>query len=180
MAAPGVSRINLLPKDSFEFSSLGKILKWTTSVGRVLVVMTEFVVILAFASRFYFDKKLNDLNDQIEGKLAVVQGFAAVETQMREVLQKQSVVAAGLAEGVRVEEKIASLSRIIPAGVTLEILHIEGKKLEMSGRAGSEGAFAQALANFKQAEEIRRVSLGQTYFDQDEGRIVFNIKTEYK
>ena len=176
----GLSHINLLPKDSFEFSSLGKILKWTITVGRVLVVMTEFVVILAFASRFYFDKKLNDLNEEIEGKLAVVQGYAETESTMREVLSRQSVIATNLSKSVRVDERMAGLGRIIPMGVTLESVKMNGKRVDVTGSAGSEALFAQMLANLKVSPEITKVSLGPTSYNQSEGRVDFSINVIYK
>ncbi|KKP29551.1 MAG: hypothetical protein UW35_C0043G0004 [Candidatus Collierbacteria bacterium GW2011_GWF2_44_15] len=179
-AQHGLSHINLLPKDSFEFSALGKILKWTTTVGRILVVMTEFVVILAFASRFYFDKKLNDLNDEIEGKLAVIEGYAEVESSMREVLARQAVITESGSEAVNVEERISSISRAIPVGVSLSTMRIETKEVLLTGSAGSEGLFAQTLTNFKRAAEVSKVSLGQTSYDQGEGRVVFNITVTYK
>jgi len=54
-------KVNLLPKDNFEFSLVGKFLRWALTAGRVMVVLTEFVVILAFGSRFWLDKEMNDL-----------------------------------------------------------------------------------------------------------------------
>ena len=179
-AQHGLSHINLLPKDSFEFSALGKILKWTTTVGRILVVMTEFVVILAFASRFYFDKKLNDLNDEIEGKLAVIQGYAEVESNMREVLARQAVIVEAGTGAVNVEERISSISRAIPIGVTLGTMKIAEKEVLLTGSAGSEGLFAQTLTNFKKTTEVSRVNLGQTSYDQSEGRVNFTITVTYK
>ena len=176
----GLSHINLLPKGSFEFSTLGKVLKWTTTVGRVLVVMTEFVVIMAFASRFYFDKKLNDLNEEIEGKMAVIQGYAEVESSLRKILARESVVADSKTKTIDVGGKIASISRILPPGVILETLEINQEGVNLSGSARSEGLFAQTLANFKNAKEVNRVSLGQTVYDQSEGSVVFTIDAIYK
>ena len=149
-------------------------------MGRVLVVMTEFVVILAFASRFYFDKKLNDLNEEIEGKLAVIQGYAEIESGIREVLARQSVISGSRADVVNIEEKISGMGDLIPLGVTLTSLRVENKSVEVVGSAGSEALFAQTLANFKRAAEVSRVSLGQTSYDQTEGVVVFNIRITYK
>lgn len=179
-AQRGLSHINLLPKGSFEFSGLGKILKWTTTVGRVLVVLTEFVVILAFASRFYFDKRLNDLNDEIEGKLAVIQGYAEVESQMRDVLARQLVVSQSGAQAVNVEKKIADMGGAIPLGVSLKNLTIDEKFLDIEGSAGSEALFSQTLSNLKMTPGVSRVSLGQTSYEQLEGRLAFKINIMYK
>ena len=131
-------------------------------------------------SRFYFDKKLNDLNEEIEGKLAVIEGYSEIENSMRSVLLKQTVVETALSGDPRIQERIASLNRIIPSGVILDALAIQGNEADITGSAGSEALFAQTIANFKRSSEVSRVNLGQTSYDQAEGKVSFNIKVTYK
>src|SRR3989344_7346869 len=106
MPAAKLAKINLLPKDSFDFSTLGKFLRWSLTTGRVLVVLTEFVVILAFGSRFYFDKRLNDLVEEIVQKQAVVDSYAEIEKTTRDILTKQEVVNSYLANNLRISARI--------------------------------------------------------------------------
>lgn len=179
-AQHGLSHINLLPKESFQFSALGRILKWTITVGRVLVVMTEFVVILAFASRFYFDKKLNDLNDEISSKLNVIAAYAQVESQMRDVLARQGVIETAQRSSVNTADTIAKLSRLIPFGVTVDILQINGKKVSFNANAGSEALFSQTIYNFKTDPGVVGITLGQTTYDQSSGQVKFTLTVTYK
>jgi Tfp pilus assembly protein PilN len=179
-AQHGLSHINLLPKDSFEFSGTGKLLKWTTTVGRVLVVMTEFVVILAFASRFYFDKKLNDLSETIAGKLAVVQSYNEVETQMRDLISRQSVVSNYLTNKIDISNKITDLGRQIPLGVAVDSLSMKGKDVSVKGTAGSETAFAQFLLSLKKDPLLKKISLDSTTYDQTSGSVKFSFQMTYK
>ena len=179
-AQHGLSHINLLPKDSFEFSGVGKLLKWTTTVGRVLVVMTEFVVILAFASRFYFDKKLNDLSEVIDGKMAVIASYAETESQMRDILQRQSIVTNYLTSKIDVVNKISNLGKVLPAGVTLENVNLIGKDVSVKGVAGSETSFAQLLIGLKRDSQLKRIALDNTTYDQSTGSVKFSFKMTYK
>lgn len=179
-AQRGISHINLLPKDSFEFSALGKILKWTTSVGRVLVVMTEFVVILAFASRFYFDKKLNDLTEELEGKTAIIKGYSEVESQARIVLAKQSALITSDSSNIKLATRIGEISRALPAGVLLKSINLETKEMVLEGTCGSEASFAQTLARLKTMSGVGKIGLGQTSFSQADGVLAFNIRVTYK
>ncbi len=179
-AKHGLSHINLLPKDSFEFSAAGKILKWTTTVGRVLVVMTEFVVILAFASRFYFDKKLNDLSENIDGKLAVIQSYAETETKMRDILARQNVISGYVSKKLDISNKFTNLSRQIPPGITLDSLNIKEKDVSLKGNASSETAFAQFLLSLKKDPLLKKISLGNTSYDQSTGSVKFNFLLTYK
>lgn len=179
-AQRGLSHINLLPKDSFEFSGVGKVLKWTTTVGRILVVMTEFVVILAFASRFYFDKKLNDLSDTIDAKIEVIKGYSDVETQTRDVLSRQVYISNYLSKKIDTSKKITDFAKIMPLSVKIDTLEITGKEMNVSAVAGSETAFAQLLLSLKKNPDLRRLSLNSTTYDQSSGSVRFSFKVTYK
>lgn len=180
MATSGVSKINLLPKDSFEFSALGKTLKWTITVGRVLVVLTEFVVLLAFASRFYFDRKLSDLADQLVQKQAQITAYASVETQMRKVLAKQAPVEQYLAGGMTFAQRVDNLTQIIPAGMILDNVAIDKVGMSIGGKAQSELGFAQFINGVKKMTGVTSVSLGDTTFDQTTGGVKFTIQIKFK
>ena len=175
----GVSGINLLPKDSFEFSAVGKTLKWTITIGRVLVVLTEFVVLLAFASRFYFDRKLSDLGDQLIQKEAQINAYASVETQMRKVLAKQAPVEKILAGGVNFASKINGLTQVLPTGTVLDTLTLDQKSMSLTGTSQSEFGFAQFVNGIKKMPGITMVSLGDTSFDQTTGGVKFSIQINF-
>lgn len=179
-AQQGVFQINLIPKDSFEFSSLGKILSWTTTTGRVLVVLTEFVVLLAFGSRFYFDKKVNDLTEEVTQKQVQIESFAETERLMRKILAKQSPVDIYLVDNITFKQKYDSVVKIIPSGVNLNKLIIDGNGVEMAGESLSELGFAQLLGGLKKMPGVANLSMKDTGFDQITGSVKFNIQTTFK
>jgi Tfp pilus assembly protein PilN len=178
--AHGVSSINLLPKDSFEFSTAGKALKWTITVGRVLVVLTEFVVLLAFASRFYFDKKLSDLGDVLIQKQAQIAAYADVETEMRKVLAKQAPVETVLKDGLGFASKVDGLSSVLPPGTVLTELALSKNGLVISGNAQSEYGFAQFISGIKKMPGVVTINLQDTSFDQTTGGVKFSIQIKFK
>lgn len=178
--AHGVSSINLLPKDSFEFSAAGKVLKWVTTVGRVLVVLTEFVVLLAFGSRFYFDKKLDDLSTVLVQKEAQINNYAEVETDMRKVLAKQAPVEALQTGGLGFASKIDSLSRILPSGTVLSSLSLDTGSLVIEGNSESEYGFAQFISGLKNMTGVTKINLRETTFDQTSGGVKFSIQINFK
>lgn len=178
--AHGVSSINLLPRDSFEFSTVGKALKWTVTVGRVLVVLTEFVVLLAFASRFYFDKKLDDLGEVLIQKEAQIMAYADVEAEMRKVLAKQQPVEMFQKESLGFASKIDSLAAVLPAGTILDSLSLDKNGLAITGKAQSEYGFAQFVSGVKKMSGVAMISLKDTSFDQTVGGVKFSIQINYK
>lgn len=178
--AHGVSSINLLPKDSFEFSTAGKILKWATSAGRVLVVLTEFVVLLAFASRFYFDKKLSDLGEVLVQKEVQIAAYADVETQIRKVLAKQQPVEAFQKNGLGFASKVDSLTRILPVGTVLDSMTLDKSGLALVGKAQSEYGFAQFVSGVKKIQGVSTINMRDTSFDQTTGGVKFSIQISFK
>ena len=178
--AHGVSSINLLPKDSFEFSAGGKALKWVTTAGRVLVVLTEFVVLLAFASRFYFDKKLDDLGEVLVQKEAQIMAYAEVETEMRKVLAKQSPIEASERGGLAFALKIDELTQVLPTGVVLDSLSVDKNGLNIVGKAQSEYGFAQFVSGIKKIPGVASINMKETSFDQTTGGLKFGVLITFK
>lgn len=175
MPAAKLGKINLLPKDSFEFSTLGKILKWALTTGRVLVVLTEFVVILAFGSRFYFDKKSNDLLEVIDQRQAVVDSYADIETKVRDILTRQAIVEKYSKENLGINNVIAQIRRVTPQDVNFDEIAIDNKGFSLSGSAGSEGGLANLLLGVNSIPNISGVNVGGIDFDQRQGTISFRI-----
>jgi len=178
--AHGISSINLLPKDGFEFSIVGKVLKWATTAGRVLVVLTEFVVLLAFASRFYFDRKLSDLGEVLIQKEVQIAAYADVETKMRKVLAKQQPIETLQKTGIGFSNKIDNLTQILPQGTVLDSLSLDINGLRITGRSQSEYGFAQFVGGIKKMPNIKTINMGDTSFDQSTGGVKFSIQIIFK
>ena len=176
----GNFKVNLLPKTSFEFSSLGKFLSWAMTSGRVLVVLTEFVVLLSFGSRFYFDKKINDLSEVIDQKIAQIESFSEIESQMRVVLAKQKPIAGFIDRNINFKEKYEDLSMAVPNGVVMEKVYIDQNTLRISGKAETETAFARFLGNMKSMDSLSYLNIRDTNFDQNTKAVTFTIQATYK
>lgn len=173
-------KINLLPKNSFEFSSLGKFLSWAMTSGRVLVVLTEFVVLLSFGSRFYFDKKINDLSEVIDQKMAQIESFSEIESQMRTVLAKQKPVVSYIERNINFAKKYDSLSASVPRGIVMEKIYIDQNTLRLTGKAETELAFATFLTNMKKMDSLSYLNIRDTNFEQNTKSVTFTIQATYK
>ena len=174
-ARSSLFKVNLLPKDSFEFSFVGKFLRWALTAGRVMVVLTEFVVIMAFASRFWFDKKLNDLKEVIDQKEAVVLSYAETEAEMRKILVRQEPVKDYLEDNLKMTKRIDDLKYFLPEGITLTELKIEKEKVSLLGVAGSEETFSRTIRVMSQMEDAYQTEVRKLEFDQKKGGVNFEI-----
>lgn len=173
-------RINLLPKNSFEFSSLGKFLSWTMTSGRVMVVLTEFVVLLAFGSRFYFDKKLNDLTETVDQKISQIEAYSEVESQMRELLAKQTPVNDYLTGNIKFIQRYQDLEKNIPYGVRVEKVSFDQKTMSFEGKSASELGFAQLLRKLRSMSSLSYINIKDVGFDQNAKEVMFTIQANFK
>ncbi len=150
-------KINLLPKNTFEYSSTGKLVAWAVSVGRWIVVFTELVVICAFLSRFYFDTQLANLFDDIKQKKAIVTSTAAFEENFRQIQDKIKIVKTLMAGEVKGSAIFSDVNNFLPLDVSLTSAGIEGKDLQLSGyslSAGSLKRFWLELAKYPKIAEV--------------------------
>ena len=168
--------INLVPQDEFDRSTLGKILKWSLSAGKSIVVITEFVVILAFLSRFKLDRDLNDLNEVTAQKSALVSSFAATEERMRDIQSRIAVVDKNQEINLVASELISEVKAMTPFDVSYESISFRQGSIDLVGSAGSEVGFATLLQGFSVNPNWGQITLGDTQFTQRKGGVLFGLK----
>lgn len=168
-------KINLAPKDEFESSLVGRILKWALTAGKSIVILTEFVVILAFLSRFKLDMDLNDLNEVIVQKQAIVESYADVEKQMRDLQTHLAVLAKANERNIGIRKFADDLAAKMPKEITLESLEVGKGLLSLKGGSSSEVGLAALLNQFKSGGSYNSVNIGEVQFNQRKGLIEFSI-----
>src|SRR3989338_7396272 len=84
--------VNLLKRENLESSMGLYVVSWALTVGRWLVIVTEMVVIMAFAWRFQLDYKTNQLKEEIDDQVQLIEIQAKTEKQYRETVAKLNIV----------------------------------------------------------------------------------------
>ncbi len=171
--------IDLLPGNSFEKSDLGLVLNWIKISGRTIIVLTEFAVILAFGSRFWFDKTLNDLKETVDQKQSVVRSYESVETKMRDTLAREAVVSGSLGGSARINILVEDLVVATPIDVFFENISCIGSLVAIRGRAGSELGLSGLLANLTKNPKVGQVSLSEIKYSQTDKQLSFGVSFEY-
>lgn len=158
---PAKHQVNLLPKDTFEKSNLGRFVKWATSIGRWIIVFTDLVVICSFFSRFYFDTKLADLHDSIKQNQAIIAANSDFEESFR-FLQKKFVLAKSLS-GIKFvgEEKISFISSILPPDVYLNNFVFDQETISFSGVSLSPSGISNFLRSLLASPQVKNINITQ-------------------
>jgi len=179
MAAEKQIKINLLPKGEFEASLLGRLLRWALSSFRIIVIVTEMVVMAAFLSRFWLDAQNSDLNALIEEKVAIIQAFNDIENEFR-LVQKKIGIFSDFKKIPLTSEKLHTITAYLPADVTLISVAKDTMSVQIKGASASEQSISQYIVNLQAQKELEKVELQQIGSDKENpAYIVFTLKTTW-
>lgn len=151
--------INILSFQSQEQNSFGNFLNWSLRYGRIIVIVTEFLVIAAFISRFYFDRQLSDLNDNIELKTAIVEGSQGTEKEFLLLQKTLQNIAVTYDNQKDFSKLLASLNEVKPADLLIRELNVRDKELSFTGSVPSPNSLNTFLSNLSQSKKFSDISL---------------------
>lgn len=173
------SVINLLPQEEFDVSVTGRILKWAMGTFRIIVIITEMIVMGAFLSRFWLDAQNSDLAGAIKIKSSQISAQAATEKEFRSVQSKLNI--AKLIETTPpLSDKISAITSKLPQSVNLSSVSVAEDSIQIKGNSGSDFGIAQFVANLKSNPSFKNVDLGQINSSETNlGQTVFSIKITY-
>ncbi|MEK7513364.1 MAG: PilN domain-containing protein [Patescibacteria group bacterium] len=151
--------INLLPKEKWETGTAGKLLKWALSIGRYIVVFTELVVISAFLYRFSLDRKLMDINEQVNQQKKIIVTYGDLETNFRTLQAKLTNISKAEKNSLDMSVILTNLSEITPLATTYNSIDVEGQKVALEGQTLSEIGLATLLTKAQESKIFSGVSL---------------------
>lgn len=173
--------INLLPRDSFENSTLGIVLEWALVFGKWAVILTQLVVMGAFLWRFTLDRTLTDLRKSIARDVAVIKSYEQVERDF--VLAQKQVQTAkeALDTQTQIMGYFGELSRITPPDVWYDKVSMTPKTLNLTAFAGSLPGFGQYLNAVQKSPMFGQVRLGRLETSTTKGaQMQFDISASAK
>lgn len=155
---PAQIKINLVPKDPFFSTILGRILRWALTAGRYIVIFTELVVIVSFVTRFTLDRQVTDLNKSITQKEAIIDSYGVLETDFRAAQSKIDQYKQ-IEQETNITEVFENLSAVTPEGVLLEDLTITQGTIVASGKSQSQASFNLLVNNLQLSNNFNNVSV---------------------
>lgn len=169
--------INLVPQDPFFETVLGRALKWALSVGRYIVIFTEMVVIISFATRFTLDRQVTDLNSAISQKERAIKSYGDLEKEFT-FIQDQIEDYKQLKQDYNLVEIFPLLNETIPNGVAFDSLTIQSDSINFSGTAFSQDALNILINNMqldKNFSDVRISSIESR--DEKSSGVLFDISS---
>jgi hypothetical protein len=116
--------LSLLPDAENPNSFSAKTLKWLTTVGRWVIVLTELIVIVAFISRFWLDRKNSDLSEIIRQRQAILASTQEFENEFNSFQKRLDYVRKFYENQPEYDQKIDILVKSTPIDITYKNITI--------------------------------------------------------
>lgn len=175
---PKNKSINLLPLEEFNASTTGRILKWATGTFRIIVIVTEMVVMAAFLSRFWLDAQNSNLNNSIKIKSAQISAQADLEKQFRSTQSKLNIFSK-ISQTNQTSVLIEKVTSKVPETVTLSRISLLQDSMEVRGSSLSDYDISRFVAGLQDGS-FKSAELGQvSSSEKNTGEIEFVINIKY-
>lgn len=146
--------INLVGKN---ISFLDRFIAWALTVGRVVVILTELIALLAFLYRFSLDRQLIDLHAKIKQEQAVVTYLKDNEETFRN-LQNRISLAANFGGGSKDKVKIANdVNSFATSGITFNSISIQEDRIRINISTSSVSFLSDFVKKLKEYSKINSV-----------------------
>jgi Tfp pilus assembly protein PilN len=169
-------QINLLPQEEFAASTIGRVLAWLLTSFRIIVIVTEMVVMGAFLSRFWLDAQNSDLADEIRQQQAIINSTASFERDFKTTQQKLNIFAALAQESDTKSPLFTRISTALPPDVRLSSFAVTGTEIQIKASSLSERSVEVFLANLRSITSLKDVSLSQASIETGSQSINFTVK----
>ena len=150
--------INLTPRDPFFETMAGRTLRWALSGGRYIVIFTQLVVIVSFATRFTLDRQLTDLNKKTTEQKNVIQSFGTLESDFRTAQAKLEHYSQ-LRQEENITDTFKALSEVTPRDIQLKSLSISQNTIDAEGTTLAQSSFNLFINNLQLSSQFSNISI---------------------
>ncbi len=152
-------QLNLLPTSAFEKSSAGKIIAWFLNIGKYLLIAVEVIVIVAFIFRFFLDKKLSDINEEIKQRQQQLHSFGNLEEEFLALQKKINTLKALAAEQLPTDQALTTIARLLPSDIYLTKFSLKPETLSLEAVSFSEASLATFLLSLQESKQFEDINL---------------------
>ena len=108
---------SLLPDSENTNSLLSRSIRWLTTVGRVIIIFTELIVISAFISRFWLDRRHSDISEALRQQQAILKTTAQFEVEFKSLQSRLNHIAQNYQNQPNFSDLASSLVNSAPPSI---------------------------------------------------------------
>jgi len=183
---PSKKEISLLPNEENLNSFSARFLKWVTGVGRIVIVFTELIVIGAFLSRFWLDRKNSDLSDTLRQQKAILGSTQEFERDYISLQQRLKFIKNFYKTEPKYVESLNSLIQSIPDGIYFQNISFNTSEktsiitASVESFSYQEDAIIDFIVNLKLNPDISSVNVQKIEKKTKDSKFYLSITLTFK
>jgi len=178
--------ISLLPEAENPNSFSARIFKWLTTVGRWVIVVTELIVVGAFLSRFWLDRKNADLSEVIRQQEAILQSTQDFEIEFNSLQKRLKIISDFYEKQPQYKQQAYILVDSTPTDLIYNniTLNHDSKTNETTANASliafQEDSIVNFITNLMLNPDIASVNINQIKKEARENNYLISISVVFK
>ena len=158
--------ISLLPEAENPNSFGARFFKWLTTIGRWIIIVTELIVVVAFISRFWLDRKNSDLSETVRQQRAILDSTKYFETEYASFQERLKTIREYYSNQPGYDQQILSLIESTPNNLIYDNLSVQkNSSNEITATASliavDENSIVDFISNLMLNPEIRTVEISK-------------------
>lgn len=151
--------INLFPHSTHP--TVERLKYFGTHHLRVVLIITQLVVICVFMYRFTIDQKIIDEKQKLSQKLAIIEATKSLRTDLEEKQKKIKNINTIFATQDVWNEQVDYIRSTFPQKANLKLLSIDGKTVTLTGTTDARLIVQQFYQRLSKDKRYKSVNLGQ-------------------
>ena len=178
--------LSLLPDTENPNSLSARVFKWLTTVGRWVIIITELVVVIAFLSRFWLDRKNSDLSEVSRQEQSILNSTQEFENEFSSFQQRLVVIKNFYNQQPQYDQQINTLITSTPQDIVFDNLSINydsstnQTKANASLTAFKEDSIVSFITNLMVNPDIQSVNINQIEKKPKENNYSISISVVFK
>jgi Tfp pilus assembly protein PilN len=154
---------------------LDEIIKWASNVGRLLIIIVEFIAFSAFILRFSLDRTLIDLSDKIKQEQAIVASLKDREASYRNLQERLLVTNKITTQSSGQVKLIQDIFGLTPPEIKYNNFGISGNKITMQLRVRSVSALTAYIDSLRAYKGISSASIDSIGSKTSDGSLTVGV-----
>lgn len=159
---PNDHKLNINLEIHTQYSLKNVLFKWIIQIGKVMIVLTELVALGALGYRFYIDRQIVDLHDEIKRQELLVGSLQKQETEYRGLQERLFYI-----DTLEKESKaqVATLQEILQimntGGFSTTNLSVSKNTIAISGTVATIFSLDSLIDSLKNNDDVTSISIDE-------------------
>ncbi|MDP2585319.1 MAG: hypothetical protein Q8P29_00395 [Candidatus Levybacteria bacterium] len=136
-----------------------KFMNWALTAGRLIVIITEVVAVVAFVYRFSLDEKLVDLHSAIKQKQNIISVLKNDENKYRSLQDRIALASAFSEKAIASNKTFTDIVSLIPNDIKTNNLIFSKDRVNIDASMTSISSLTDLVESLKSYPNIKSISI---------------------